>query len=126
MSTDDPRTVAETYFRAWKDRDFTTLRGVLADDVTFAGPLATLDNADDCVKGLEGMSQILDDIVVQHVFVDGPDVLTWFDLHTTVAPPAPTANWQHVEDGRITAIRVAFDPRASKVTRMAVILPSST
>jgi hypothetical protein len=46
------------------------------------------------------------------VFVDGPDVLTWFDLHTTVAPPAPTANWQHVEDGRITRIRVAFDPRA--------------
>jgi hypothetical protein len=39
-------------------------------------------------------------------------VLTWFDLHTVVAPPAPTANWQHVEDGRITRIRVAFDPRA--------------
>ena len=24
------------------------------------------------------------------VFVDGPDVLTWFDLHTTVAPPVPS------------------------------------
>jgi hypothetical protein len=108
----DPRSVAATYFRAWKDRDFPTLRSILADDVTFVGPLATLDDADACVKGLEGMSQILDDIVVQHVFVDGPDVLTWFDLHTTLAPPAPTANWQHVENGRITAIRVAFDPRA--------------
>lgn len=51
-------------------------------------------------------------VVVQHVFVDGPDVLTWFDLHTTVAPPAPTANWQHIENGTITQIRVAFDPRA--------------
>ena len=56
--------------------------------------------------------QILDEIVVQHVFVDGPDVLTWFDLHTTVAPPAPTANWQHIENGKITRIRVTFDPRA--------------
>ena len=65
-----------------------------------------------CVKGLEGMAQILDDIVVQHVFVDGPDVLTWFDLHTMVAPPAPTANWQHIENGKITRIRVTFDPRA--------------
>ena len=64
------------------------------------------------MKGLEGMAQILDDIVVQHVFVDGPDVLTWFDLHTTVAPPAPTANWQHIENGKITRIRVTFDPRA--------------
>ena len=112
MSSEDPRTVAETYFRAWKERDFAGLRAILADDVGFQGPLATLDNADDCVKGLEGMAQILDDIVVHHVFVDGPDVLTWFDLHTTVAPPAPTANWQHIEDGKITRIRVAFDPRA--------------
>ena len=111
MDIENPRTVAETYFRAWKERDFTTLREILADGVGFQGPLATLDNADDCVKGLEGMAQILDDIVVQHVFVDGPDVLTWFDLHTTVAPPAPTANWQHVENGKITSIDVAFDPR---------------
>ena len=97
----DSRTVAETYFRAWKERDFTTLRGI-----------GTADDGDACVKGLEGMARILDDIVVQHVFVDGPDVLTWFDLHTTVAPPAPTANWQHIEDGKITRIRVTFDPRA--------------
>ena len=75
MDSTDPRTVAETYFRAWKARDFAGLRAILADDVGFQGPLATLDNADDCVKGLEGMAQILDDIVVQHVFVDGPDLL---------------------------------------------------
>jgi hypothetical protein len=111
MDTTDTRTIAAIYFRAWKERDFATLRGILADDVTFRGPLATLDNADDCVKGLQGMAEILDDIVVQHVFVDGPDVLTWFDLHTTVAPPAPTANWQHVENGKITSIHVTFDPR---------------
>lgn len=112
MEITEPRAVAETYFRAWEERDFTTLRGILADDVTFAGPLATLEGADDAVKGLEGMSRILDDIVVQHVFVDGADVLNWFDLHTTIAPPAPTANWQHVENGKVTAIRVTFDPRA--------------
>ena len=104
--------MAETYFRTWKERDFTTLREILADDVGFQGPLATLDNADDCVKGLEGMAQILDDIVVQHVFVDGQDVLTWFDLHTTVGPAAPTANWQHIEDGKITRIPGDVDPRA--------------
>jgi ketosteroid isomerase-like protein len=103
--------VAATYFRAWKERDFRTLREILADDMTFRGPLAVLDDADDCVQGLQGMAKILDDIVVQHVFVDGTDVLTWFDLHTTVAPAAPTANWQHIEDGRITSIQVTFDPR---------------
>lgn len=111
MMAEDPRTLAATYFRAWKDKDFDTLRSILADDVTFAGPFAQLDNAEDCVKGLQGMSQIMTDIVVHKRFVDGPDVLTWFDLHTSVALPVPTANWSHVENGKITAIRVTFDPR---------------
>jgi hypothetical protein len=43
MDSNDPRTVAETYFRAWKKRDFAGLRSILADDVGFQGPLATLD-----------------------------------------------------------------------------------
>jgi hypothetical protein len=42
---------------------------------------------------------------------DGPDVLTWFDLHTTIAPPAPTTNWSRIENGKIVRIRVTFDPR---------------
>lgn len=50
--------------------------------------------------------------VIHKAFVDGPDVVTWFDSHTTTAPPVPTANWSRVENGRITAIRVAFDARA--------------
>jgi hypothetical protein len=57
------------------------------------------------------MSQIVTDIVIQKMFVDGADVLTWFDLHTSVAPPAPTANWSRVQNGKITRIRVTFDPR---------------
>jgi hypothetical protein len=111
--TNDPRSVAATYFEAWRANDFDTFRSLLADDVTFSGPLAELDNADDCVKGIEGMSKIKTDIVVRKVFVDGSDVLTWFDLHTRIADPVPTANWTHVGGtGKITAIKVAFDARA--------------
>ena len=109
--TDDARTLASTYFRAWKEKDFATLRSVLADDATFRGPLGSADVAETCIQGLKGMGQILSDIVIHHTFVDGPDVLTWFDLHTTVAPPCPTANWSHTEHGKITAIRVTFDAR---------------
>jgi ketosteroid isomerase-like protein len=112
LETRTPAQVAETYFRSWVAGDFTTLRSVLADDATFRGPLGTADDADSCLTGLRGMRAILRDVVVLKRFADGPDVLTWFELHTTVAPPAPTANWMHVEDGRITAIRVTFDPRA--------------
>ena len=44
--------------------------------------------------------------------VDGPDVMTWYDLLTEKAPPTPTVNWMHVEGGKIRRIRATFDPRA--------------
>jgi hypothetical protein len=106
-----PEAIAEAYFDAWKADDFDTFRSLLADDVEFIGPLAHLEDADACVAGIERMSKLKTDIVVRKRFVDGADVLTWFDLHTTAADPLPTANWSHVENGKITTIRVAFDAR---------------
>src|SRR5215218_11285922 len=103
--------VAAAYFDAWKANDFTAMQSLLADDVTFVGPLGRADNAEDYLKGIEGLSRIKSDIVVRKTFVDGPDVLTWFELHTTVAPPIPVANWLHIEDGKITSLRVVFDAR---------------
>jgi hypothetical protein len=109
---DDPRTLTATYFRAWKEKDFAALRSVLADDATFRGPLGTADDAQTCIQGMKGMSQIITDIVIHHTFVDGDDVLTWYDLHTTIAPPSPTANWSHIKNGKISTIQVTFDARS--------------
>lgn len=111
MTTRTPAEVAATYFDAWKRRDFAAFRSLLADDVVFDGPLAHVEGADACVAGIAGMARMLEDIVIHKVFVDGADVVTWFDLHLTGIAPMPTANWSHIEDGRITRIRVAFDPR---------------
>ena len=63
------------------------------------------------MERIKGISRIKSDIVIHKTFVDGSDVLTWSDLHTTVASPVPVANWLHVEDGKITSLRVAFDAR---------------
>ena len=76
-----------------------------------SGPLGRADNADDYVKGIEGLSQVKSEIVIHKTFVDDPDVLTWFDLHTTVAPPIPVANWSRVENGKLAIVRVTFDAR---------------
>ena len=107
----DAAATAATYFDAWQARDFARLRSVLADDVEFAGPLARVKGGDECLRGLRGMAQIMTGLEVRKVFRDGPDVLTWFDLATSVAETIPVANWMHVEDGKITRIRVAFDAR---------------
>ena len=107
----DAAKIAEAYFDAWKVNDFDTMRSLVDDDVTFSGPLAQLEGAENYMEGIKGMSQITSGIVIQKVFVDGPDVLTWYDLHTTVAAPVPVANWIHVEEGKITSLQVAFDAR---------------
>jgi SnoaL-like domain len=107
----DAAKIAASYFDAWKVNDFDTMLSLVDDEVTFSGPLAQLTGVEDYMEGIKGMSQIKSDIVIRKVFVDGPDVLTWFDLHTTVASPVPVANWLHVADGRITSLQVAFDAR---------------
>ena len=91
--------------------NFDTMRSLVDDNIWLFGPLAQLEGAQDYMEGIKGMSRIKSDIVIRKTFVDGPDVLTWHDLHTTVAPPVPVANWLHIEDGRITSLRVAFDAR---------------
>ncbi|QIG42742.1 nuclear transport factor 2 family protein [Nocardioides anomalus] len=109
MST--PRELAETYFAAWQARDAAALRAVLADDVTFAGPMATLEGADAAVEGLMGLAAATTRLDVLARVDDGDDVITWFEFTLGDRGPVPTANWSHVEDGRIAAVRVTFDPR---------------
>ena len=112
MTNDDSATTAAaTYFDAWLAKDFARLRAVLAEDVDFAGPLGQVTGGDECLRGLEGLATIMTGIQIQKVFRAGSDVLTWYDMATTVADPVPVANWMQIEDGKITRIRVAFDPR---------------
>lgn len=110
--SDDPLTVAAAYFEAWNARDPDALRAILADDATFTGPLGTAGNADEMVESVQRLYAITRQVVIQKMAGDGGDVITWFDLHTTVAPPVPVANWSQVRDGKIVRVQVTFDPRA--------------
>ncbi|KIX78525.1 nuclear transport factor 2 family protein [Streptomyces sp. JL4002] len=109
-TTRTARELAETYFTAWEAADFDALRGVLAEDVDFVGPLGKAAGAEEALAGLEGLGQVLERIDVKVRVAEGDEVITWYDLCTSVAPPAPTANWMRVEDGKVTRIRVTFDP----------------
>ena len=106
-----PAEIAETYFTSWEKGDFDTLRTLFADDVEFVGALGQTNGIEETLAGLRGLGQVLTQIEVKQRLADDTDVITWFNLHTSVAAPAPTANWTHVENGKITRIRVTFDPR---------------
>jgi hypothetical protein len=107
----DPKTLAATYFDAWRAKDPELLRSALADDVEFIGPLAQVSGADAYTDSIQGLYEITTELEIKKVLADDSDALTWFDLHTSVAPPVPVANWCHAPDGKIAVVRVAFDPR---------------
>jgi ketosteroid isomerase-like protein len=108
---DDARKVVERYFDAWKQNDFGAMRALLDDKVDFSGPIDHFDNADAYQQSVRGLSQMKTDIVVHKTVVDGSDVITWYDLHTKIADPAPVADWSQVQNGKITTVRVVFDAR---------------
>ena len=112
MPAYDTGAAVTTYVKAWTSGDFDTARSTLHDDVTFVGPLGTADGIDECMEGLQGLKQIVESADQRRLIVDGDDVCLIYDLVTnTPAGTVPTAGWFQVRDGRITSIRVFFDPR---------------
>jgi len=111
MGTDSPASVAATYFDAWKANDIERVRPLLHPDVEFTGALGSTRGLDDTLAGLKGMFAMTEQVEVVRRWVDGPDVLTWFELSTATVGPLAVVNWSHVEEGLITRIRATFDPR---------------
>lgn len=108
---DNDTRIVSSYFDAWRAHDPGALRALLADDATFLGPLGRSANADEYVEAIGRMFSITTDIVIEKMVADDHDVLTWFQLHTSIAPPAAVANWSRIEDGKIVRVRATFDPR---------------
>ena len=113
MTHDDgATTTAATYFDAWLARDFARLRAVLADDVDFAGPLGQVTGGDECLRGLGRTGHDHD----RDRYPEGlqrrirrPDVVR--HGHHSGRPGAGGELDAGAGDGKITRIRVAFDPR---------------
>lgn len=106
-----PEDIATAYFDAWKSNDVERVRPLLHPDVDFIGALGATQGIEDTLAGLGGMFAMTEQVEVIHRWVDGPDVVTWFELRTATGGPLAIVNWSHIEAGRITRIRVTFDPR---------------
>ena len=100
MPRSDASPVVTTYVKAWTSGDFDTARSTLRDDVAFVGPLGTADGIDECMRGLQGLKQIVE-ASEQRKVIAGDDVCLIYDLETTSAGTIPTAGWFQVSDGKI-------------------------
>lgn len=109
--TATPLELAEIYFDAWLTERFETLEQSVRDDVTFEGPLATLQGRDDVIGGLKGLASATSGIAVKKRLSSHTDVITWFTLDVKGAPGNEVVNWCEVVDGKIAHVHVTFDPR---------------
>jgi ketosteroid isomerase-like protein len=102
--------VVARYFAAFGSGDVKAARELLHDDLSFAGPFDTFNKADDLIKALSALAPVVKGIQQRKVMVDGDDVATFYDMITPMGT-SPIAEWHHVTNGKIDAIRVYFDPR---------------
>jgi ketosteroid isomerase-like protein len=103
--------VAEGFFDAWTTGDFVTARGLLHDNVSFAGPIDTFSDADSYLASLQQLAGIITGADKQKVFTDGDDVCVIYDLRTKPVPSSRTCEWYRVRDGKIASVSVIFDAR---------------
>jgi ketosteroid isomerase-like protein len=101
----------ERYFDAWTSKDFQAARSLLHDDLSFRGPLETVDHADALVQSLQGLAQIVTGAERRGVLAQGEEVAVIYDLHTVPVPSAHIAEWYTVRDGKIASIQAFFDAR---------------
>lgn len=106
-----PAEIVERYFDAWTTGDFDTARSLLHDDLSFQGPIETLDSADALMASIKGLAQVVTGAERRGVVAAGDEVVVRYDLHTAPVPSAPVAEWYRVADGRIAAIEAYFDAR---------------
>jgi len=106
-----PAETVERYFDAWTTKDFDTARSLLADDLSFRGPIDTFDRADALIQSLKGLSQIVERAERRGLVSGGDRVSVVYDLHTGPVGTAPVAEWYTVSGGKITSVEAFFDPR---------------
>jgi hypothetical protein len=99
--------VVVNFINALNKEDFRTARKYLNDYMTFKGVLGTRDGADAYMNDMEKMKMKYD---IKKVFADQNDVCIFCDI---IQPNVTFLNcgWYHVENDKISALIVIFDPR---------------
>jgi limonene-1,2-epoxide hydrolase len=114
MDSSNAKEVVMSYLKALNDQDFKAARSHLKDDMTFLAPIASHNSADTYLEGNEllrskyGIKKVLYE--VKKVFVDDDDVCVFFDFNIESATLF-ASGWFYVANGKISSIRVVFDPR---------------
>lgn len=100
-----------SFVEALGNQDYESARSFVSDSMSFRGPLASYDSAETYFRDVERLR--LPKFEIKKVFADGNDVCLLYDLNVGTTPaPVFVCGWYHVgDDGKISSLKVVFDPR---------------
>jgi len=99
--------VVMAFVNAINKEDFEEARKYVNHDITFDGVLASRIGSYDYFKDMEQTKRKYD---VKKIFEDKDDVCLWYNLDMSGATMVGSA-WYHLKDGKISTLKVVFDPR---------------
>jgi hypothetical protein len=105
--------IATRFEEAVGSKDYAAARKLLADNLSFSGPIDTFDNADAYVGALERLGKLVERINVLTVLGEGDEAAVFCELVMKAPAPPRTfvAEWYKTHAGKITQLRIAFDAR---------------
>jgi uncharacterized protein YozE (UPF0346 family) len=119
-SAKSAKEIVMEYLQAAERRDFKSARSYLKDNLSYVSPLNSFDRAEPYLKYFEHVD--LPPLDIKKEFADSNDVCILHELTFTphpmiqkIVPPTGTSfvctSFHVDDDGKISSIRVVFDPR---------------
>lgn len=103
----NPKELVLNFIKLINEEQFNEARKLAHDDMTFKGVLGSRDGADAYFNDMKNMK--LKYRIIK-AFEEGNDVCVLYDLNMS-GLTIFGSGWYQVEQGKVTALKVVFDPR---------------
>jgi hypothetical protein len=107
ISTNEPKEVVLELGKALNDESFQIARRYVSDDMKYVGPFGSRDGAEAYLQEIERLRLKFD---IQKIFADDKNVCVLYDI-TVSGITLFACGWFQVNAGRVSSLRVTFDPR---------------
>ena len=105
--TADSKALVLSFIKLINEEQFDEARNLAHDNMTFKGVLGSRDSADAYFNDMKNMKL---KYKIIKAFAEGNDVCVLYDLDMS-GLTIFGCGWYQVEQGKVTALKVVFDPR---------------
>lgn len=107
--TNEAKTTVLAFIDALNKEDFKAAKAQVNDDLTFIGVMGTRNGADAYFADMEKMKL---KYAVKNAIAEGAEVCLQYDINMGGGVSIFAIGWYSLVQGKISAFKVVFDPRA--------------